>query len=322
MTNDPLVSICCITYNHEKYIQQCLEGFLIQKTTFLFEILIHDDASTDRTADIIREYETKYPDIIKPIYQTENQYSKGVIVSAVYNWPRAKGKYIALCEGDDYWIDSYKLQKQVDFMEANPEYGLVYTDYYSLLGNNFRKNSEIGSRKEHFEINAAPHIISDNIQRIGTATALLRKDLLMEICEKHGDDFYSGPGDNVVWFHSARLSKIKYLDVVTSVYRKAKGGATGTGDFTKRYCFLKKVYSQKKHLAEKYGYPEIIEKIDKIYTPNLYIMSRVLGNKEDTDKFYDVLIKIYPKLKLLQLYYRYLKLKIKYWLKGILVHIR
>jgi glycosyltransferase involved in cell wall biosynthesis len=122
MTNDPLVSICCITYNHEKYIQQCLEGFLIQKTTFLFEILIHDDASTDRTADIIREYETKYPDIIKPIYQTENQYSKGVIVSAVYNWPRAKGKYIALCEGDDYWIDSYKLQKQVDFMEANPEY--------------------------------------------------------------------------------------------------------------------------------------------------------------------------------------------------------
>ena len=321
MTNDPLISISCITYNHEKYIRQCLEGFLIQETIFPFEILIYDDASIDGTTEIIKEYVTKYSDIIKPIYQVENQYSKGVFIPATYNWPRAKGKYIAPCEGDDYWIDPYKLQKQVDFMEANSEYGLVYTDYYSLLGNNFRKNSEIGSHKEHFEINAAPHILSDNIQRIGTATTLLRKDLLIEICEKYGDDFYSGPGDLVLWFHSARLSKIKYLDAVTSVYRKAKGGATGTGDFTKRYCFLKKAYSQKKHLAKKYGYPEIIKKIDENYTPNLYVMSRVIGNKEDADKFRDVLIKIYPKLKLLQLYYRYFKLKIKHWLKDIL-HIR
>ena len=87
----------------------------MQKTDFPFEILIHDDASTDGTADIIREYEAKYPDIIKPIYQTENQYSKGIKVSQVYQFPRAKGKYIALCEGDDYWTDPYKLQKQVDF---------------------------------------------------------------------------------------------------------------------------------------------------------------------------------------------------------------
>ena len=115
--NEILVSICCITYNHEKYIRDAIEGFLMQKTDFPFEVLIHDDASTDGTADIIREYETKYPDIIKPIYQTENQYSKGIKISATYNYPRAKGKYIALCEGDDYWIDPYKLQKQVDFLE-------------------------------------------------------------------------------------------------------------------------------------------------------------------------------------------------------------
>ena len=105
----PLVSISCIAYNHESYIRQCLDGFLMQKTTFSFEILIHDDASTDNTTDIIREYERKYPDIIKPIYQKENQYSKGIPISATFNWPRAKGKYIAMCEGDDYWTDPLKI---------------------------------------------------------------------------------------------------------------------------------------------------------------------------------------------------------------------
>lgn len=114
-----MVSICCITYNQEKYISDALNSFLMQKTDFEYEILIHDDASTDRTAEIIKEYEKKYPDIIKLIYQTENQYSKGVKVGR-FNMERAKGKYIALCEGDDYWTDPFKLQKQVDFMEIHP----------------------------------------------------------------------------------------------------------------------------------------------------------------------------------------------------------
>lgn len=118
-----LVSISCITYNHEDYIEDTIESFLIQQTNFKFEILIHDDASTDKTAEIIKEYEKKYPDIIKPIYQTENQYSKGVDVSFI-NEKRANGKYVALCEGDDYWIDPYKLQKQVDYMEKHPECSL------------------------------------------------------------------------------------------------------------------------------------------------------------------------------------------------------
>lgn len=118
----PLVSICCLAYNHAPYIRQCLEGFVMQKTNCPIEVLIHDDASTDGTQDIIKEYEAKYPDIIKPIYQKENQYSKGVKVSLVYNFSRAKGKYIAMCEGDDYWTDPYKLQKQVDFLESHPDY--------------------------------------------------------------------------------------------------------------------------------------------------------------------------------------------------------
>ncbi len=118
--DNPKVTICCTAYNQEKYIAQCLDGFIIQKTNFPFEIIVHDDASNDRTADIIREYEEKYPNIIKPIYQIENQYSKkdGSLNKAIDS--KIKGKYVALCEGDDYWCDRNKLQKQFELMENNP----------------------------------------------------------------------------------------------------------------------------------------------------------------------------------------------------------
>lgn len=125
----PLVSITCLTYNHAPYLRQCLDGFVMQKTSFPIEILIYDDASEDGTQDIIREYERKYPDLIKPIYQTENQYSKGVKVEFVYNYPRAKGKYIAFCEGDDYWTDPNKLQKQIDFLERHQEHVMCSHQY-------------------------------------------------------------------------------------------------------------------------------------------------------------------------------------------------
>lgn len=120
---DIKVSICCLTYNHSDFIRSCLDGFLNQKTNFRFEVLIHDDASTDDTQQVIKHYAIDYPEIIKPILQRENQYSKyGGGINVKYNFPRAKGKYIAMCEGDDYWLDPYKLQKQVDFMEQNPDY--------------------------------------------------------------------------------------------------------------------------------------------------------------------------------------------------------
>lgn len=115
-----VVSVICNTYNQEDYIEQTINGFLMQKTNFPFEILIHDDASTDGTTEIIREYAQKYPDLIKPLIQKENQYSKKVAITEVFQVPRAKGNYIALCEGDDYWTDPLKLQKQVDALEQNP----------------------------------------------------------------------------------------------------------------------------------------------------------------------------------------------------------
>lgn len=128
-----LVSIRCCAYNHGQFIRQCLDGFVIQKTNFCFEAIVHDDASTDGTADIIREYAEQYPDVVKPIYEKENQYSKHDGSLRRIMDAHTHGKYIALCEGDDYWTDPYKLQKQVDFLESHPDYVMCshrYDQYY------------------------------------------------------------------------------------------------------------------------------------------------------------------------------------------------
>lgn len=115
------VSVLCATYNHEKYIARALEGFISQVTDFRFEVIVHEDASTDGTRGIVEKYESEYPDLIKPIYQEKNQYSqgRGIVLSNMLS--AAKGRYIALCEGDDYWIDEHKLQKQYEALEAHKE---------------------------------------------------------------------------------------------------------------------------------------------------------------------------------------------------------
>ena len=127
-THTPLVSICCLTYNQKDYIRQCLDGLLMQQTSFDTEIIIHDDASTDGTDQIIRQYATQYPDRLFPSFETVNQYSNGYKgrMAVTFTYPKAKGKYIAYCEGDDYWTDPLKLQRQVDFMESHPDYAVCF----------------------------------------------------------------------------------------------------------------------------------------------------------------------------------------------------
>ncbi len=126
----PLASISCTTYNHALFIRQCLDHLLAQKTNFPFEIIIHDDASIDGTREIVAAYALKYPDIIFPYYQNENQYSKGIRgLTSLYNHPRCRGQYIAVCEGDDVWPDPTKLQKQVDFLESHEDYVLTFHDF-------------------------------------------------------------------------------------------------------------------------------------------------------------------------------------------------
>jgi len=203
-----LVSICCITYNHENYIRETIESFLKQKTNFQFEVLIYDDASTDRTQDIIKEFEEKYPDIIKPFYQTENQYCKG-IDTIIYNFQRAKSKYIAMCEGDDYWNDSYKLQKQVDFLEKNDDYVITY------------HNAKI-INKDGQEI--APSKLSDSHKRDFSQDELLkgRWVLTLTMCFRNVTKDYPTYlfGDTSLVSFLGNYGKGKYLNSVEdAVYR-------------------------------------------------------------------------------------------------------
>jgi glycosyltransferase involved in cell wall biosynthesis len=118
----PILSIICPTYNQEKFIGQALDGFVMQKTEYPFEIIVHDDASTDKTAAIAKAYEDKFPHLFSNIYQSENQLSKSIDNVTKITFNAAQGKYLALCEGDDYWTDPYKLEKQIRFLENHPTY--------------------------------------------------------------------------------------------------------------------------------------------------------------------------------------------------------
>jgi hypothetical protein len=128
----PLVSICCVTYNHAATVAQTLDGFLAQRGDMDVEILIHDDASADGTPEILRRYAQQYPNVVKPLFETENQYRKGTAMDATFNFPRATGKYIALCEGDDYWVDPHKLQKQISCLNEHPGCTFCFTNGFVL----------------------------------------------------------------------------------------------------------------------------------------------------------------------------------------------
>ncbi len=181
MKKNILVSICCITYNQENYIRDALDSFLMQKTNFNYEIIIHDDASTDNTALIIKEYEKKYPKIIRPIYQKENQYSKGrnVLLNV---FKKAIGRYIAICEGDDYWLDSYKLQKQFDYMEKNKDCGLCFHGVEILEDKTKRIIGEIKAASEN-RIISTSEIILGGGSFIGTNSIFSKREILQNLPE-------------------------------------------------------------------------------------------------------------------------------------------
>lgn len=215
------VSIFCVTYNHEKFIEDAINGFLIQETDFEFEVIIHDDASTDNTANIIKKYEEMYPKIIKPIYQKENQYSKG----SKYFWDllfsNAKGKYIAICEGDDYWTDSTKLQKQVDFLKDNKKYMACYHNTGILRENKNKDNLELinNTMKDIFKIEdfAKGKIYFHTSSLIFRFNDKIKKKIITHYSHKNfGDRFLS--------ILLASLGPIKYINRVMSVYRIHNNG--------------------------------------------------------------------------------------------------
>lgn len=277
MLDNPLVSICCITYNHAPYIRQCLDGFLMQKTNFKYEIVIHDDCSTDGTTEIIKEYAFKYPDIFVPLYEDENQYSKGVRgICAKFVYPKARGKYIALCEGDDYWIDENKLQMQVDFLENNPEYGMCYTKAkpYNQSMQKFNKKS-IGADFDGFED------LLKNGNRIPTLTTVYRKDLL----DKYQKEIQPGNkgwlmGDYPMWLYFSHESKVKFFDKVTAVYRVLENSASHSVDVEKQFRFEKSNREIRQFYANKYN---IIFEFEDDAFIRFYIYVNMLKKKYDAN---------------------------------------
>ena len=216
----PIVTINCVTYNQAKYIKQCLDGFLMQKTNFPFEVLIHDDASLDGTKEIIEEYTRKYPDIIKPIYEKENQYSKGVSISKTYNFPRVKGKYVAMCEGDDYWTDEYKLQKQVDFMEANHDYTICFHPVKRVFETKIRENDTFPTADMIDAGFTFENLLKYNF--IQTNSVMYRWEAVKDVAKNFPANIL--PGDWYLHTMFAKEGKIKFINEVMSVYRINSGG--------------------------------------------------------------------------------------------------
>lgn len=215
----PIVSICCGTYNHENYISDAIEGFLMQETDFPFEIIIRDDCSTDRTAKIVKQYAERYPQLIKTIFEQENQYSKGVKHLTVTS-KQAVGEYIALCEGDDYWTTPSKLQKQADFLISNPLYYGCFHDctiLYEKKENNKKPYLRIGKRIIDKDVDLTSLIDENNI----AAASIMFKNFIDEIPKYWRETI---KGDYALMITIAAQGKIKYLPEVMSVYRVHEGG--------------------------------------------------------------------------------------------------
>lgn len=221
MNKKILVSILCVTYNHEKFIRNALDSFLMQRTNFDFEILIHDDASTDNTTNIIKEYEKKYPALIKVIYQTENQYSKG-ISPAIYLYEKAQGKYLAMCEGDDFWIDNKKLQKQIDFLEKNKDYYATYHNVLVVDEKNRLNPKEQGSfplieeedyEKEEIEI----------YNLIGQLCSIVARNFWITLTEeeKKSYEVTKANGDEKLLLIFTNFGKIKFFKDIMGCYRRS-----------------------------------------------------------------------------------------------------
>ena len=220
ISNDILVSVCCITYNQVFYIRQCLDGFLMQKTNFKFEVIIHDDCSTDGTTDVIREYVEKYPDLIKPIFQERNQYQNGCKrILATFVYPKAQGKYIALCEGDDYWTDPLKLQKQVDFLESHPDYSMCFHRAHIL------KENECAVGLQCDDIENREYNPNELLEywKVPTASILARHEV---IAVKNIGVERILNGDIIHVLNCAKIGKIRGMSDVMSVYRVQNSGVT------------------------------------------------------------------------------------------------
>lgn len=221
MTSDqPKVSVCMITYNHEKFLAQAIESALMQKTSFPIEIVVADDCSKDCTPSIVNGFVRKYPHVVRPVPRTMNLGVKRNFTSAIHE---CRGEYVALLEGDDYWIDEYKLQKQVDFLENNPEYILVGSNALVVdEDDGFKKAALLlNTVVESFDFTTADLL---NKNPLPTLTVMFRNRVVTDFPLEY---FASSiGGDRIIYMLLSRHGKCRFINQVLGVYRVHRGGVT------------------------------------------------------------------------------------------------
>lgn len=253
MIERPLVSILCLSFNQAHYIHQCLDGFVMQKTAFPFEAIIHDDASKDGTAEIIQEYAENYPQIIKPIFEKENQYTKigfsgiGELMSE-----KAQGKYIAFCEGDDYWIDPYKLQKQVNYMEMHPECVMCYSKAQKFNQNISCIISEYGDLSSFDK-----QLFHDNIP---TLTMLFRKTIYTQYLNEDFPRTEWMMEDMPLCMYLYKHGQVHFMKDVMGVYRVLENSASHFGNVEKAFLFMDNSFKVRLFMLDKYGSEMVTKK--------------------------------------------------------------
>lgn len=264
----PLAVIKCFTYNHKNYLRDALQSFVEQQTSFPFVVIVHDDASTDETTQILEEYTAKYPSIILPIIETENQYSKrtGAVECVFRKALSVSGaKYVALCEGDDYWTDPFKLQKQVSFLESHPDYSMCVTNAKAVNTVTNQIAWEYNISNEDSDLG-----MSDMIMRGGgflpTATFVYRVDSYNQM-PKEIFNLYVGDYPLQIWMRF--VGNVRFIKDQTAVYRVG-GGNSWTDrnencEFGKRKEFWEKHHTllEVMNKCTQYKYDDYFKRVEK-----------------------------------------------------------
>lgn len=260
--NFPLVSILIVTYQHKNFIASCLQAIIDQKCDFDFEVLIHDDASTDGTQEIIKEFQEKFPYIIKPVFQTQNQWSKNPgSINLRFNYPRAKGKYIAFCDGDDVWIDKNKLQKQVSFLEEHPDCNMICSGYdlidkektKRIIRENIAPPENENAEGFYFGLKEL-----SKSWFIKNSTLLVRNEKpKIHVLEKYKSVF-----DIHLFYYILKDSKAYYSKESTMAYHRHEGGVYSRRSSFEilivHYVLLKEMYENEKDDFTKHQYFKVL----------------------------------------------------------------
>lgn len=232
------VSVLCTAFNHEPYLRDALEGFVNQRTSFRFEVLVSDDASSDGTAAIIREYAEKYPDLIRPFLLEKNVFSQGIDIYETLLFPESRGQYLAACEGDDYWTDPDKLQLQVDFLDSHPEYSAcVHNTVAKTVGGDEPDRvlfAQSGDRDIPFE-----QVIHGMSFAFHTSSIVGRREFIAEPPDFHDIAWPYGFTDYAVGVWLTMKGKVRFLDRCMSVYRIASNRDSWSSNVAGNYHKLK-----------------------------------------------------------------------------------